>query len=207
MEKTTTSIKNELTEKLREYTQAIENLQIIKLSTLPALLALQIRTNNQDDSTIACRDAEHKCSQLIEKILEDLPRKAENWSSQDRIRVAKDLWQKSYAEEFQQYLNLHITQHFPKLVIPQAIERFNVAAGNSIARCAGQTTKAILSSSEENYKQECEKISWIKSSLDHFLKISDANLRKPFEEINQKCEEYLSQPFSKKIRTYSRNRC
>jgi GTPase Era involved in 16S rRNA processing/flagellar capping protein FliD len=194
VEKTTQSIKQELTEQLREYTQAIENLKIIKLSTLPALLALQIRSNNQNDSIIACRDADRKCSQLIEEsILEDLPRRAENWSIQDRIRVAEDLWQKSYAEEFQQYLNLHISQHFPKLVIPQAIERFNVAAGNSIAQWAVQTTTAILNSSEENYQQESEKISWIKSSLDQFLRVSDANLRKPFEKIKQNCEEYLNQ--------------
>jgi predicted GTPase len=194
VEKTTQSIKQELTEQLREYTQAIENLKIIKLSTLPALLALQIRSNNQNDSIIACRDADRKCNKLIkESILEDLPRKAEKWSIQDRIRVAEDLWQKSYAEEFQQYLNLHISQHFPKLVIPQAVERFNVSAGNSIAQWAVQTTTAILNISEENYQQESEKILWIKSSLDQFLRLSDTNLRRPFEKINQKLEEYISQ--------------
>jgi predicted GTPase len=194
VEKTTQNIKHELAEQLREYTQAIENLKIIRLSTLPALLALQIRGSNQNESTIACRDADRKCSQLIkESILEDLPRKAENWSSQDRIRVAEDLWQKSYAEEFQQYLNLHITQHFPTLVIPQAIEKFNVAAGNSIARWAVQTTTVILNSSEEDYQREIERLSKIKSSLDHFLQISDANLRKPFEKINQQFTEYINQ--------------
>ena len=129
------------------------------------------------------RNADLKYGKLIEKsILEDLSRKAENWSSQDRIRVAEDLWQKSYAEEFQQYLNQHISQHFPKLVIPQAIERFEVFAGNSIAQWAVQTTTAILNSSEENYQQESEKISRIKTSLEQFLEVSDANLRKPFEE-------------------------
>jgi flagellar capping protein FliD len=193
VEKTTQNIKQELTEQLREYTKAIENLKIIKLSTLPALLALQIRSDNQNDSILACKDADRKCSQLIEEtILEDLPRKAENWSSQDRIRVAEDLWKKSYAEEFQQYLNLHITHHFPTLVIPQAIEKFNVAAGNSIARWAVQTTSVILNSSEEDYQREIERLSKIKSSLDHFLQISDANLRKPFEKINQQFGEYIN---------------
>ena len=193
VEKTTTSIKHELREQLPEYTQAIDNLDIIKLSTLPALLALQIQSQNQNDSTIACRDADRKCGQLIEEtILEDLPRKAENWSSQDRVRVAEDLWKKSYAEEFQEYLNSHITEHFPKLVIPQVIEKFNVSAGNSIAQWSVQTTTAILNSSEENYQQEINKILEIKSSLENFLKVSDANLRKPFEKINKKCEEYLS---------------
>ncbi|WP_339390430.1 dynamin family protein [Crocosphaera watsonii] len=200
VEKTTNSIKNELTEQLGEYKKDIEELKIIKLSTLPALLALQIQSSNRNDSNIACRDADLKCGQLIEEnILEDLPRKAENWSSQDRIRVAEDLWQKSYAEEFQQYLNQHISQHFPKLVIPQAIERFKVAAGNSIEQWAVQTTTAILNSSEENYQQESEKISWIKTSLEQFLEVSDANLRKPFEEMNQKCEDYFNKPFSEDL--------
>lgn len=194
VEKTTRSIKIELTEQLREYTKAIEALKIIKLSTLPALLALQIQSNDNNNSTVACKDADRKCNQLIEEtLLEDLPRKAENWSIHDRSRVAEDLWRKSYAEEFQQYLNQHITQYFPKLIIPQAIEKFNVAAGNSIARWAVQTTTAILNSSEENYKKECEKTSWIKSFLYQFIEISDANLRKPFEKINQKWEEYISQ--------------
>ncbi|MGI0479206.1 dynamin family protein [Geminocystis sp. CENA526] len=195
VEKTTQSIKKELTEQLSEYTQEIENLKIIKLSTLPALFALQIRSDNQNDSTLACRDADRKCSQLIdEDILEDLPRKAENWSSQDKIRVAEDLWQKSYAGEFQEYLSLHITQHFPKLVIPQAIERFNVAAGNSIAQWAVQTTTAILNSSKENYQQESERIQYIEHSLNQFLQENNEDLRRPFEKLHQKCQEYLGQP-------------
>lgn len=195
VEKTTRSIKEELKYQLSEYSQVIEDLNILKLSTLPALLALQIKSDRQHDSTLACKQADRKCSQLIEEtILEDLPRKAENWSSQDRARVAEDLWRKSYAEEFQAYLNQHISEHFPKLVIPQAVEKFNVAAGNSIARWAIQTTNAILNSSEENYKIECEKISWIEAALEQFLEISNTNLRKPFAEMNEKCEEYLRQP-------------
>jgi chemotaxis protein histidine kinase CheA len=193
VEKTTTNIKHELREQLREYTQAIDNLKTIKLSTLPALLALQIQGNDQNDVITACRDADRKCSQLIEEtILEDLPRKAENWSGQDRVRVAKDLWQKSYAEEFQQYLNLHITQHFPKLVIPQAIEKFNATAGNSIARWAVQTTTAILNSSEDNYRQECENINNIKKCLELFIEDNSSKLQTPFEEITKKIDEVIN---------------
>lgn len=194
VEKTTKNIKTELTEQLKEYTKAIENLQIIKLSTLPALLSLQIQSSDKNNSTLACTEADRKCNLLIEeKILEDLPRKAENWSQQDRVRVAEDLWQKSYGKEFQRYLNQHITEHFPKLVIPQAIEKFNVAAGNSIAQWAVQTTTAILNSSEENYQEECEKIKHIRYSLDKFLQDSDENLRRPFDDIDRGLKEYLNQ--------------
>ncbi|MBD0359348.1 MAG: GTPase, partial [Nitrososphaeraceae archaeon] len=122
---------------------------------------------------------------IDENILEDLPFKTERWSRNDRNRVADALWQKSYAEEFQQSLREHISQHFPRLVIPQAIERFNIAAGNAITEWALQTTTAILNSSEECYQQECEKISWIKLTLEQFLQISDKNLREPFEKIQQ----------------------
>jgi predicted GTPase len=194
VEKTVKNIKSELTEQLREYTKDIERLQVIKLSTRPALLSLGIQNLDENLSIKSCKEARKYCASIIEDILDELPGGVNKWTGHDRLRVAQELWQKSYAEEFQQYLNLHITRHFPKLVIPQAIEKFNVAAGNSIAQWAVQTTTAILNSSEENYQQESEKIEWIKSSLDQFLRVSDANLRKPFEDMNQKCEEYFQQP-------------
>jgi GTPase Era involved in 16S rRNA processing/DNA-binding transcriptional regulator YhcF (GntR family) len=187
------SIKHELTEQLKEYTEEIENLQVVKLSTWPALLALQIKNNDEFSSAEACAKADKHFNGLIdENILEDLPRKTERWSRHDRNRVADALWQKSYAEEFQQHLRNHISQHFPRLVIPQAIERFNVAAGNAVTEWALQTTAAILNSSEEHYQQECEKISWIRSTLDSFLQISDKNLREPFEKIDKKIKQVLA---------------
>jgi GTPase Era involved in 16S rRNA processing len=189
VEKAIRDIKNELTEQLKEYTEDIEKLQVIKLSTWPALLALQIQNNDDIYSAEACKKADNNFNGLIEDILEDLPRNVQKWSRHDRNRVAEALWQESYAEEFQQHLKEHINQHFPQLVIPQAIERFNVAAGNAVAEWAVQTTTAILSSSEEHYQQECEKISHIRSSLDRFLQLSDANLRKPFEKIDAKFKE------------------
>ncbi|MEG4424366.1 MULTISPECIES: dynamin family protein [unclassified Microcoleus] len=187
-------IKNELTEQLKEYTEDIEKLQVVKLSTWPALLALQIQNNDDIYSAEACKKADNNFNGLIdEDILEVLPRNVQKWSRHDRTRVAEALWKKSYAEEFQQHLKEHITQHFPQLVIPQAIERFNVAAGNAVAEWALQTTTAILRSSEEHYQQECEKISHIRSSLDRFLQLSDANLRKPFEKIDTKIKQVIAE--------------
>ena len=148
------SIKNELTERLKEYTADIENLQVVKLSTWPALLALQIQTNDDIFSSEACKKADNNFNGLIEDILEDLPRNVQRWSRHDRTRVAEALWQKSYAEEFQQNLREHITKHFPQLVIPQVIERFNVAAGNAVAEWAVQTTTSVLKSSEGRYQGE-----------------------------------------------------
>ncbi|MFM7791855.1 MAG: GTPase, partial [Microcystis panniformis] len=147
VEETTENIKEKLIENLREYTKDIENLRIVKLSTWPALLALQIQDNKK----------------LLQDLLEELPKREENWSEHDQTRlekvlkpyeqardnfqvlikeimkrgnlsldakqwtisqqeqIAKELFKQSYAEEFEKKLSKHIAEHFPKLVIPQAI--------------------------------------------------------------------------------------
>ncbi|MBD2683156.1 MULTISPECIES: dynamin family protein [Nostoc] len=194
VENTIRNIKIELTEQLKEYTEDINNLQVVKLSTWPALLSLQIKNNDEIYSIEACGKADKHFNGLIDKhILDDLPRRTERWTRHDRNRVADALWQKSYAEEFHQYLREHITQHFPQLVIPQIIERFNLAAGNAITEWATQTTTAILNSSEEQYQQECENISYIRAGIKNFLEISDTNLREPFERIDRKIKQVLAE--------------
>ncbi|MBD2269035.1 dynamin family protein [Anabaena sp. FACHB-1391] len=200
VEKAIRDIKNELTEQLKEYTEDIENLKVVKLSTWPALLALQIQ--NQDDfySAEACKKADNHFNGLIEDILEDLPRNTQKWNRHDKNRVAEALWDKSYGEEFQENLREHINKHFPQLVIPQIIERFNIAAGNAIAEWATQTTNAILNSSEERYQEECEKISQIRSSIERFLKISDTNLRKPFEKLDTKVKQVLAEELKEELK-------
>jgi hypothetical protein len=193
IEKSIRSIKTELTDQLREYTEEIENLQVVKLSTWPALLSLQIQNNDDIYSIEACKKADNNFNGLIEDILQDLPRNTQKWNRHDRKRVSEALWEKSYGEEFHQNLKEHITQHFPQLVIPQIIEDFNITAGNAITEWALQTTTAILNSSEKRYQEECEKISHIKSALTSFLEISDRNLKEPFEKLEIKIKQVLAE--------------
>jgi GTPase Era involved in 16S rRNA processing/flagellar capping protein FliD len=205
VEKAICDIKNELTEQLQEYTEDIEKLQVIKLSTWPALLALQIQNNDDIYSAEACKKADKNFNGLInEDILEDLPRNVQKWSRHDRNRVAEALWQESYAEEFQQHLKEHITQHFPQLVIPQIIERFNLSAGNAVTEWVTQTTTAILNSSEERYKQECENISQIRADLEGFLEISDTKLKEPFERLDTKVKQVLAKQSEDDVVKYIR---
>lgn len=202
---TINNIKNELTERLKEYTEEIENLQVVKLSTRPALKALQIKDDNDIRSTNACRDAKNFCGVLIEEVLDDLVGNPQKWSRHDRHRVAEMLWEKSYAEEFHKYLRDHITQNFPQLVIPQIIERFNVDAGNAVVEWAKQTTTAILNSTEELYHQECANIVQMRSSIERFLEISDANLREPFKKIDNKIKQALAEESKEDIVRYLEN--
>jgi GTPase Era involved in 16S rRNA processing len=180
VENTIKSIKAELTESLPEYTEKIEDLKVVQLSTWPALLSLQIQ--NQDDiyNTEACTKARNQFYGLIENILEELPGGIRKWTRHDKNRVAKALWEKSYGGEFHQNLTNHINEHFPQLIIPQMIDRFNNAAANEIRQWAVQTTEAILNSNKKKYEVECENIVRIRSELKHFLDDSNKRLREPF---------------------------
>lgn len=204
VEKAISEIKTELTQELREYTKEINNLQVVKLSTQPALLSLQISKVDDNYSFQACKKVDNHYSVLIEEVLDDLPRKKEKWSRHDRNRVAEALWKESYGEEFQQHLVEHITKYFPQLVIPQIIERFNLTAGNAITEWSTQTTAAILNSSEEKYQQECEKISHIRSALKKFLEESDKNLKFPFEKLDTKVKQVLAKQSEDDVVNYIR---
>lgn len=222
-ENTIRSIKYELTEQLREYTEEIEKLEVVKLSTLPALLSREIREIEEsledvsledileDLSTNQARWTEHDKNRVTKaqkgvdictksqqftplidrKYKKGLPLEPEGWSKQNRIGFAEGLWKISYADEFYQNLKEHINRHFPQLVIPQIIERFNIAAGNAITEWATQTTNAVLNSSEERYQEECENIAQIRLSIERFLQISDSNLREPFEKLDTKIKEFI----------------
>lgn len=194
VEKTIKNIKSELINQLKEYTPDIENLNAIKLSTWPALLTLQVMSENIEESTIACKKADNHFNGLIEEVLEVLvvPRRHDKWSEHHRNQVAKVLWDKSYAPEFEQILREHITNYFPQLVIPQMIERFNVDAGNAVVEWSIQTTNAILNSSKEKYDQECDKIKKIRKSLEDFLKVSNDNLKQPFVKTEKLFKEVFS---------------
>jgi predicted GTPase len=231
VENTERSIKYELTERLKEHTEEIEKLEVVKLSTLPAFLSLQItaieesledvledlskneeKWTEHDKSRVAkaqkgvdiCTKAQQFTGLIDKKYRKNLSSLPEDWSKQNQIGFAEGLWKISYAEEFQQNLKDHITQHFPKLVIPEIINRFNEAAGDAIGRWALQTTTAILNSSEERYKQECQNISNIRSSLKVFLKVSDQNLREPFEKLEIKVKQVLAEESDDDLVTYIR---
>jgi len=192
IEKTTAKIKTELKDRLREYTQEIEHLQVSKLSSWPALLALQIQSDNLNDSNQACKKADNHFNALIEEVLEDLPRKQEKWSEHDRQRVADALWEKSYAAEFEQHLREHITQHFPQLVIPQLLDQFKTTEGNTIQEWAIQTSSAILNSSEARYQQEIENLKHIKIYVKEFIENSGKQLRNSFNNLEEKIKHCLN---------------
>ena len=173
-------IKAKLTDSLPEYTGEIEDLQIVKLSALPALLSLRM---NSDRS--AANSVDKNFNFLIpEDILGDLSRNVNKWSEHDCQRVADAIWETAYANRFQTYLSNHIQVNFPQLIIPQAVSKFKDDAGYRLTEWATQTTSAFINSSEEKYQKECQQIEEIKVDLTKFIRNRANELREPFDQID-----------------------
>jgi len=179
-ERTQRDIKAKLTDYLPEYSEDIENIQIVKLSALPAVLSLMMKL----DRAAATRLKKFFNFLIPEDILDDLVGNTQKWSDHDCIRVANAVWEIAYADRFHTYLKQHIQVNFPQLIIPQIVSKFKDNVGNRLVEWATQTTRAFVNSSEEKYQQECQDIEQIKIDLSQFIKNRATELREPFNRID-----------------------
>jgi len=172
-------IRESLSKQMEEYVEEIERIEPLKLSTLPALLALQILSSNRDLSVRACERADKFFNQLIgDEVLDELPRRASKWVEHERISVAKELWKNSYAGEFHTHLNAHISQNFPKLVIPQLIDKFKTKLTRD-SRSWAEQTKQVLPA-QADYYQECKKIDGALRRINMFINKSSKQLHQTY---------------------------
>ena len=180
VQRTEKDIKAKLADYLPEYTDEIENVQIVKLSALPALLGLGMKS----DRSAATRLDKNFNFLIPEGILDDLPRNVQKWSEYECGRVSDAVWQTAYADQFHEDLKNHIQINFPQLIIPQSVSKFNDHIGYQLTEWVSQTTSAFVNSSEEKYKQECQSIAQIKTDLTKFIKDRSAELKEPFDRID-----------------------
>lgn len=180
VQRTEKDIKAKLAHYLPEYTDEIENVQIVKLSALPALLSLGMKS---DRSAATKLDKEFNFL-IPDDILDDLPRNIGKWSEHDCQRVSDSVWNMAYADRFHTDLKNHIQVNFPQLIVPQTVSKFNDSAGYKLTEWASQTTRAFVNSSEEKYQQECQIIEQIKTDLTKFIKDRSAELKEPFDKID-----------------------
>ncbi len=177
--KTTAKIKEKLSDALPEYEADINNLKIIKLSSLPAYLSLAVKNNNKEEQQAVAARINKTFSLLVpDDILEDLPRKVEKWSEQDMKRVSDSIWKTSYGNDFQESLKQHIQKHLPELVIRQIVDGFKKEitiseANNQNCVVWGiHTIEAEKNSSKEKYEAECRNLEEIEQKLDEQRKKS-----------------------------------
>ncbi len=179
-QRTEKDIKAKLADYLPEYKDEIEDIQIVKLSALPALLSLTIEGDRSAGTKL---DKEFNFL-IPEDILDDLPRNIEKWSGHDRQRVSDSVWKSAYADHFHTDLKSHIQVNFPQLIVPQIVSKFNDSVGYQLTEWASQTTRAFVNSSEDKYQQECQSIEQIKTDLTKFIKDRSAELKEPFDKID-----------------------
>ncbi|NMG60530.1 GTPase [Geitlerinema sp. P-1104] len=190
--RTVDSIKQGLKRYLPEYQQQIDDIWVIKLSTLAALLSLQIQDKDRSVSNQACQRVDDKFKRLIgNEILYDLPRNPEKWTDHDRDRVSRKLWHESHGGEFDEALKRHIAGNFPQLVLEELMAQFKEDGANAVIEWSEQTLQALLQSSKEKYDQEVEQLKHIRHALEQFLDEGAKELRGPFEELEGKLKERL----------------
>ena len=192
VERATAGIKQILKEHLEEYTGAIDRLRIVRLSTWPALLALQMQFGDDYQKRTAAQELDKHFNFLVSQEVSDalaLPRLASRWTPHQIEQVGREAWKAAYAAEFFQHLNEHVQQNFAELVIPQAVDRFKTASGWAAVEWALQTSSAALHSSKEKYEAETERIARIRQHLRGFLEEADRRLREPFQSIQEVVEK------------------
>ncbi len=188
--KVTAKIKEKLSEALPEYEEDINNVRVIKLSSLPAYLSLIIKHGNKEYQQTPAKRIDKFFSYLIpDDIYNELPKRVEKWSEQDMNRVSDSVWDTSYGKDFQENLKQHIENHLPELVIPQIIDGFKKEitipeADNQNCVVWGiQTINAEMNSSKEKYEAECRNLEKIEQKLDEQRKKNTQMLLEPFDRI------------------------
>lgn len=194
VDKTVQDICLKLKESLGEYEQEINEIEIVKLSSLPALLALKMISGSdaEKNSAAAALDS-HFNFLMSEDVLDDLPRNVNKWTDHDRKRLSEGVWKEANAEAFHQHLKRHILSEYPHLIIPQLIGKLKDNAASELVRWAAQTTSAVINSSEEKYKLECKRVEDIRSRLERSVQDKAKALKAPFEEIEKMLQDFLNE--------------
>ncbi|MDJ0901769.1 MAG: dynamin family protein [Xenococcus sp. MO_188.B8] len=180
-------IRQKLKENLEEFSDEIDSIKIIKLSSLPAILSLLMINGAPETKTRASELLKKQFNFFIsDDLLDDLPSvKPEKWKDHDRKRVYEEVWPQTYAENFFHNLKLHIQDKYPQLIIPQILKRFQANGAYKFLEWASQTTNAIINSSEEHYESECKRIQEIRKYLDDYILKKEDELKTPFNRIEE----------------------
>jgi hypothetical protein len=172
-----------LYKELPEHRDTLDNLTYSPLSSLPALHAQLIKTGS--DRIQAADELDTHFNSLIPaELKDDLPRKTSKWTDHDFQRISDSVWQNSYGAEFFVSLDRHIQEHFPTLMIPSIVKRFEKEVSDAIGE-AVRTCYSELNSSEEAYNQAKELLTKQNAELREFLDRAKQTLIEPFDSLKE----------------------
>lgn len=179
-EQTIKEIKAILSDRLPEHRHVLEHLSYSKLSSLPALLAWQMKTSEGEKRIKAGEAIDTNFGNMITKVVrEDLPRSAKKWENIEFQKVQDSVWDSSYAKDFFPMLEKHIRENFAKLIVAPLLVEFE----GVISKIIGQADRTCMIEVESSHTQL-------------------ADIRKQLEEdknaiqcvLNDYCQDLMSLP-------------
>lgn len=155
--------KSEIDKLLTKHHLQVEPKQVAKISTMPALLSLLIRSKDDDRRIEASRRLDRNFNFLIsENITNRLPRNPAKWSLLECEEVAAAIWDVSYGKDFDRLLTDNIQTNLTDFIFLPIIQEFEQELCIEISKRAGK-------SSEENII-EAASISYVKSQSGRLLR-------------------------------------
>lgn len=184
-DQTIMEIKKIIHDRLPEHRNTLDKLSYSKLSSLPALLAWQVRTNlNNNREAIADQLDDHFNFMLSDEVKDDLPRSIKRWDEGHFQQVQKTVWENSYANSFFPVLERHIKDNFAKLIIAPLLVEFENVISHIIGQ-ANRTCMIEIESSKRQYHELKTKLDDDYHKIKHKLQVAFADLMSLPDAIKQ----------------------
>lgn len=124
---------------LNKHHLQVEPKQVAKISTMPALLSLLMRSKDNSERIEAASRLDRNFNFLIpDDIAEYLPRNPAKWNLSECDRVASAIWVVSYGEEFDRLLTGNIQTNLTDLIFLPIIHEFEQELGLKISNWAAK---------------------------------------------------------------------
>jgi hypothetical protein len=190
VQKISDSIRQTLAARLQEFQEETRQLHILRLSTLPALLALFLLEEGHPARDDSAKKIDGTYGDLIPAdVRDELKRDVRKWTVPQFREVGGGVWRSSYGEAFFATLREHIRKHFPNLIIPPATDRFKMEAAAQTVEWIIHTVEAELHSTKEEYEAETERLHVIRQKLRELCERGAEQLQAPFRQIEQAIQE------------------
>ncbi len=126
--------RSEIDKLLTKHHLQIQPNQVTKISTMPALLSLLMRSKDEERRIEAASRLDRNFNFLIpDDLANELPRNSAKWSSNDCDRVASAIWNISYGAEFDRLLSDNIQKNLAELIFLPIIQEFERELCSEIA--------------------------------------------------------------------------
>lgn len=154
--------RSEIDKLLTKHHLHIEPRQVAKISTMPALLSLLLRSKDDNQRIEAANRLDRNFNFLIpDDIANELPRNSAKWSLTECDRVAAAIWDVSYGAEFDRLLSDSIQHNLTELIFLPIIQEFERELCCNISNRLQKTASSTI--------VELEIFNYVKSTSDRLL--------------------------------------